>query len=386
VVARVSRHFLTYRAGQAAAGVALGLQTFHVLRVRAYREEKGRPSSLSPTGLLFLHRPARTAKRRNSSSIMHTKSELALAKRAFEDLLGLCAPEEVAAWKPSDEQLAAYIRSADRALRGLKRFESLERRQLMTEGSGGFVSVLPESLLRFVREHIRPRETVIRAAVNYLDPGGEELRALKASLFEAPVWSAKRRILGTFEEGLQQIYFVQDQEPNHDYFQSLVPNTAFEVLQSELIQFQPDEWLDRAQHIRPVRSHKENFQLPSQIRLRLEELYRAYIFGLWLSVLALSRAILEYAIDDNLNKFQIEREWNPGKRKRLSELIEELERPLSRHKDAMSRIRDSGNDYLHPKKTDVSKALLTQRQATARSILVDLIEVVEALYLAAPQR
>jgi Domain of unknown function (DUF4145) len=101
-----------------------------------------------------------------------------------------------------------------------------------------------------------------------------------------------------------------------------------------------------------------------------------------LSVLALARAILEYAIYDNLNKFNIEAEWPTGKRKTLSHLIDELEQVLPSYKEHMTRVRDCGNDYLHPRKSEVSKALLIHRQATARFTLAALIDVVEALYLA----
>jgi hypothetical protein len=100
-------------------------------------------------------------------------------------------------------------------------------------------------------------------------------------------------------------------------------------------------------------------------------------------VLAVSRAILEYAIEGNLSKFRIEREWlSPRRRKTLTELIQELEKRLPDHKDAMNRIRESGNEYLHPRRTELSKAMLLRREATARSIIKDVVEVTEALYLA----
>lgn len=123
------------------------------------------------------------------------------------------------------------------------------------------------------------------------------------------------------------------------------------------------------------------------MRLRLEELYRAYVFGLWLSVFGLSRAILEYAILDNLHKFKIEPMWPPdrdGKRKekKLSYLINELAEHLPQHRESMNLLRDYGNEYLHPKKSQVSKDALLRRQASAKEVAEKLAKVVEAIYVA----
>jgi hypothetical protein len=109
---------------------------------------------------------------------------------------------------------------------------------------------------------------------------------------------------------------------------------------------------------------------------------------LWLSVLALSRAILEYAILDNLHKVGIDPRWPPvrrdstGKRKKLVELIDDLAQHLPSLTDKMKKLRDYGNDYLHPTKTPISKEKLLQRQPAARDALQTLIEVVEELYIA----
>src|SRR2546427_450372 len=109
---------------------------------------------------------------------MNQNAELALAKQAFDELLALCAPENVPAWNPSDEQRTAYIRLAERAREGVRRLETAERRQLLNEGAS--VSVLPEALLVFVREQIRPRDAAIRSAIDHLDPEGKPLRDLWA--------------------------------------------------------------------------------------------------------------------------------------------------------------------------------------------------------------
>jgi hypothetical protein len=124
--------------------------------------------------------------------------------------------------------------------------------------------------------------------------------------------------------------------------------------------------------------------------MRLEELYRAYIFGCWLSVLSLCRSILEYAILDNLHKCKIEQSWPPdrdGKRKekKLGHLIEEVSVCCPEIKKPMERLRDYGNEYLHPKKSRISKESLFERQPAAKQAMATLIPVVESLYLAAKE-
>jgi hypothetical protein len=203
---------------------------------------------------------------RRSVYPMNQNSDLALAKQAFDELIALCAPEKVADWNPLDEQRAAYIRLAEKAREGVQRLETAERRQLLTEGSS--VSVLPEALLAFVREQIRPRDAALRAAIDHLDPEGKPLRELWAQLEEG--WSPiSHTLLSTFEEGLQQIYQLQDRNPELENVQDFAPDTAYEIVNSRLVRFEPDAWLSRVQDILPIRTEKKNFQLPMHIRFRL---------------------------------------------------------------------------------------------------------------------
>lgn len=86
-----------------------------------------------------------------------------------------------------------------------------------------------------------------------------------------------------------------------------------------------------------MRTHKTNHAFSAHIRPRLEELYRVYVFGCWLSVFGLSRSILEYAIIENLGKFQIDPRWpsdrdGARKEKKLSHLIDEVSEHLPQHR------------------------------------------------------
>jgi hypothetical protein len=197
---------------------------------------------------------------------------------------------------------------------------------------------------------------------------------------------AKGRVKATFDEGLQQIYNLIERNPDQEF--GFLPDAAYEVFDSKLIAFEPDLWLDRVAELAPIRTERKNALLPVHVRFRLEELFRSYVFGCWLSVFALARALLEYVILDNLHKFDIDRFWPPdreGRRreKKLEHLVDDIGSHLPQLKAAMSNLRDYGNKYLHPKPTKLSKESLFQRETAAKDALETVILVTEALYRAA---
>lgn len=312
---------------------------------------------------------------------MDNLAELALAKQAFENLLAMCEPKDALSWNPSEEQRNVYVKLAERALDGLDKVSHLESRQLLSEGC--IQSFIPESMLIFVREQMKPRVNALRAALDHFDPNGKFFREVLEEMGRPS--GANGLVKSTFETGLQQVYDLIDRNPDWGDDHHLLPDTAYEVFDSKLIDFKPDAWLDRAGELLPIRTNKSNVALPSHVRLRVEELYRAYVFGCWLSVLGLSRAILEYAVLDNLPKFRIDPSWpadRDGKRKdkKLWHLIDELTEHLPQYKKPMERLRDYGNEYLHPKKSN--RESLLQRQAAAKDAVSTLVEVVEGIYLA----
>lgn len=165
-------------------------------------------------------------------------------------------------------------------------------------------------------------------------------------------------------------------------------SSANEILDSKLIEFDPDEWLDNVGELYPVRTSRNGAEIPIQAKQRLVEIYRSYTFGNWLSVLALARSALEYVILDNLHKFnisathEITRPKSEIKLKKLSHLIEEVGEILPELMLPMEEIRDYGNDYIHPKKSKYSKEALFQKKEKAKICLRHLRQVVEGLYFA----
>jgi hypothetical protein len=312
---------------------------------------------------------------------MSYHAELTLIKQNFEQLLALCDPISASDWRPTDSQRLAYVQLAERVLGAIDRVRNLERRKLLKEGQPQ--EYVPHSILFYIRDQVDPRVSALKETLDRLDPDGADVRRLLDELdrFTCPVNQ-------TFETGIEQVRELIDRNPDMDFDSWLHPDTACEVIDSSLISFDPDSWLDRARELVPIRTHKKDVLLPSHVRLRIEELNRAYIFGCWLSVLALSRAILEYAVLDNIHKFEIKPTWpavgrdQKGKAKKLADLIEDLAPHVPALSKGMDKLRDYGNDYMHPKKSQMSKETLFQCKSAAQDAVKTVVDVVEGLYLA----
>jgi hypothetical protein len=305
-----------------------------------------------------------------------------MLRQEFDQLCALREPEKVKDWQPTEEQRLVYAKLLDSILNRIDEYRSAEKRQLLKEGQ---VQVdVSDSAFTFFHERLEPRIPALKKAYEAIDPDGAQLNALLEGI--GMPGGAKGRVKATFDEGVQQIYNLIDRNPDQEF--GFLPDTAYEVLDSKLIAFEPDLWLDRAAQLAPIRTERKNALLPVHVRFRLEELFRSYVFGCWLSVFALARALLEYAILDNLRRFDIDRLWPPdreGKRreKKLEHLIEDIGSHLPQLKAPMSKLRTYGNEYLHPKPSKLSKESLFQREGAAKDALETVISVTESLYRAA---
>lgn len=312
---------------------------------------------------------------------MDYHAELALIKQNFEKLLSIHDPTLSNKWNPIESQRVVYVQLADRVLEGITRVRNLERRKLLKQGQ--YQEYVPDSILMYIHDQVDPKVIALRNIIDRLDPEGADIRQILEDISNA---SSPRSVNSTFEIGIEQVRELIDRNPDRDF--DLSPEIACEVIDSPLITFDPQSWLDRANELTPIRTHKKDVLLPAHVRLRIEEINRAYVFGCWLSVLALTRAILEYAILDNIHKYNVLPTWPPvgrdqkGKPKKLAQLIEDLEPYLPELAKGMNSLRDYGNDYLHPKNSRVSKESLFQSKSAAKDAMQTVVEVVEGLYLA----
>jgi len=228
------------------------------------------------------------------------------------------------------------------------------------------------SLLAYYRQKIAPDVNDISTVFETLDPS----RFALFQLLQDP--SGRRTALGhvyrTFEAAIEKMdTLVEDWPEHHEHF---LVDSAWEILTSRLIRFEPDHWIERTRQLRSVLTRRADL-LPVQIRLRLVEVYRSYVFGNWLSVIVLARSVLEYSILDNCSRLRID----PTRRKTLKVLINEVAEQFPRLKRHMNYLRTKGNEAVHPKETEDSKQRPDSQQKVAKKCVEYLTAIVEELYL-----
>lgn len=313
---------------------------------------------------------------------MNDKARLALLRKDMESLLRILEPAQVNQNRPADSQRLVYGQLLAKILNAIDEYKSAEKRHLLLTGHVQVDAADPS--FAFYRDQIEPRLNQLKRAYETVDPAGAEFYALLEGI-GAPR-GAGGRVRQTFDVAIEQLNDLIDRNPDSAF--PFLPDTASSILDSKLINFDPDAWLDRVNELEQVRVERKNLLLPVHVRFRLEELFRAYVFGCWLSVLALVRAVLEYATLENAKKFGIDTHWPPSgpngvrRAKTLEYLIDDLRTHLPEVTDQMSKLRNYGNEYLHPKITQISKETLFKRESAAKDAVRILTPVVEALYAA----
>ena len=180
----------------------------------------------------------------------------------------------------------------------------------------------------------------------------------------------ERTILNTFNISLDQLYdFLERNE--YDVESDFEFKKTESLLESNW--FMPDAWLANISDL-PDLILPASIVLPKGLRKRLEAAYAAYIFGIWLAVISMSRATLEFALKDRADQFGIKLNDN-----NLVDLCNLYQRHFPELEQDLKYIRKSGNAILHPK---VNQKIIEypQSQQTARKVLRSLSSVMEAIY------
>ena len=149
--------------------------------------------------------------------------------------------------------------------------------------------------------------------------------------------------------------------------------------------FNPDDWVDNENELPPIVITREIKQIPKRILERVNEIYRSFIFGNWMSVIALSRCLLEYAIIDRKSFLEIEIYLDKDKKriKRLSDLASDVyaKAPFSAWKKNMENIIDAGNKVMHPSpRGNISK--FPPGKKDAKRCVDSITKIIEDLYSA----
>ena len=245
---------------------------------------------------------------------MDPHAQVALIRQEFDRLCALREPEKAQDWQPTEEQRLVYAKLVGNILNRIDDYRSAEKRQLLREAH---VQVdVSDSAFVFFHEQLEPRIPALKEAHAVIDPGGAELYGLLEGI--GLPGGANGRVKATFDEAIQQIYNLIDRNPDQDF--GFLPDTAYEVLDSKLIAFEPDSWLDRE---------------------------------------------------------------GKRREKKLEHLIEDIGGYLQPLKEPMNKLRTYGNEYLHPKSSKFGNESLFQREKAAKDALETVISVTESLYRAA---
>lgn len=121
-------------------------------------------------------------------------------------------------------------------------------------------------------------------------------------------------------------------------------NPVWEFIGSEI--FKPEDWRENRDALRPL--FLKTPHMSFWLRSGLIEMVHAFVFGHWVAVQALSRALLEQAIKVNHVKLRIDLE-EPGSRhsKSLERLIDEVKDRFPQIESEMDIVRRYGNKVLH---------------------------------------
>lgn len=308
--------------------------------------------------------------------------QIALAKQHFEDLSKVTSIE---ALTRQDYASGAKRQRLEELLRKLNSLLTAIERSLSTQLDGEDETPLVEltsGLRDFYTKTLEPNASKIRDA--YWDISGlTELNDLlkgieipknRSPIAEAVAWAVERWVSGLDEGELEEWL-----DRGFDL------DGATEILNKRF--FAPDRWLDNLRLLRPVLIDQPRAKIPTHVQYRLREIYRAFTFGLWMSAIALSRSVTEYAIINNASRLRIDatRE-RKGKLefKPFGLLIAEIVSARPELRVSLEIVKETGDRILHPKKkrdVDIISIPKVMREEALACITQSRI-VIESLYTA----
>jgi hypothetical protein len=228
--------------------------------------------------------------------------------------------------------------------------------------------------LKFYRDKLLPnRKGLERLIMRLLDLPDTELSSKEMLPFPTgnPVWNVLVSGLDYWEDNYSDEFTKDDIE------------SAERLLYSSF--FRPDEWLKNADDIEPIFGKAAENTIPSNVRIRLKELYRSFILGNHLSAIALARAILEYALIDKsaklgINAFSSDPRY-PNRTRKLGMLVEDAAEKRPELEIDMESIVEAGNQTMHPRKGDNLVLLPNALRKLAFTSICSVRRVIEDLYI-----
>ena len=155
--------------------------------------------------------------------------------------------------------------------------------------------------------------------------------------------------------------------------------------------FRPDEWIENEDDCPPFFISEK---IPPHVKSRIIEIRKSFIFGNWMSVIALSRCLLEYAIIDRKDFLKLDEKRDiyddKGNKKPLTALIKTACEVTPELTDGMHLIRKQANEIMHPSrksylgnnKKGLGKivALVPPQKGKAKQCMEEISKIINALY------
>ena len=253
------------------------------------------------------------------------------------------------------------------------RIENVEHllKQIML---GGALHNIAHRPLQFYREELAPkRERFEHLLVELLEIPDVDLdrKEFRPESDSSPVWNILVSGLDVWDKDDSGTFSPEDLKATDRLIYSPF--------------FRPDEWLRNVDELEPVLGEAAEQKIPSNVRIRVKELYWSFILGNYLSAIALARAVLEYALIDRAAQISISAYSDdpryPDRTRRLRVLVEDASKKIPELKTEMEAVLEAGNLALHPKKKDKLILLPSHVRSLAKTSVESVRKVVEKLYL-----
>lgn len=310
--------------------------------------------------------------------------DMAILKQLYERLVSISPLSAVRKLLQNNE--AKKKAAEDLLLRIHILCDQVRRRLRSSSGSGFPVVSLPDDLRRFYADVLEPNFDLLNSL--YLDSFFADVdiseimptpvAGATSLLFENQVEPRKRKML---DQALDVLKFKTETSPE-DY--SWIPE-EFEELANLMATsfFSPDKWQENMDELRPIVSSRLPRDFPAHVRYRLTELYHSFFFGNWMSVHALARSLIEYAMIERGLEFGVEVNENTKKGhrpKRLSDLIKAYKDSAPEIIGPLESIKVLGDETLHPRKDAGVVHFPQSMRSKALECVIQSRQVVEYLY------
>lgn len=310
---------------------------------------------------------------------MDLGQQLAELKSSWDELRRLVPWSDLEAGRIADKTIRDHATSLlRRVFHSIRDIESV-----MSQSAGSTTPILhgvDASLVRVYIDEIRPRHDKVHKALDLLSYGFTLMDLIEsASSYDRSTDFIRRTLevsLRRWDEDLEE------EDPRRlDVFSF---EGAWEMLDAEY--FQPDRWLQNVKALKPIILGSQDAQIPKQVKRRLLQAYRSFIFENWAAAVAMARAILEYAILDRARQFSVDTrdlerpEWESD----LKQLITAMPELYPNMEDEWEYIRRWGNSVMHPVQQDRVIEYPSARDIALRC-LDNVRRAIEALYTAHKQ-